>query len=112
MIGGNLHRWIADYGVPPNDVIVCSRCQEDPIRIPKDLILFDCVIGVGSADQTDPKIVSLCCKSISACPVLTEPVMAGATCQSYAATRVIQISVSYGDISLQLVEGAAVQKDA
>jgi hypothetical protein len=112
VIGSNLHRRIADYGVPTNNVALHSRCQEDPIRIPEDFILFDCIIGVRSANKTNPKIVSLSRESISTCRVLTEPVMAGATRQSYAAAGVVQVAVSYGDIAIQFIEDAAVQENA
>jgi len=80
--------------------LIAERDGAPEIRIPDDLVVFYCVIGVRRSRHADPEIIPLSCISISTYPVRTEPVMACA-CQSYAAARGPEVSICDRNIVLK-----------
>jgi hypothetical protein len=75
-------------------------------------VLFDDVLLYCRCDKPDSKVVTWRCKAISTYPVRTEPVLAAATVQSYAAAWAHKVAVADRDVVLQLVVGACVQVDS
>ena len=95
VIHGHLYRRVAFKEVSTDDVSLDARSQKDPIRIPDGRVLLDHVAGVGGSDKADAKVAPLSYVAVSTKPVRTEPVAAGASGQSYAATGIVQISISH-----------------
>jgi len=98
VVNGDLQRRIADNNVSPNGIALNPGGYKDAIGVPDDFIVLDGVVSIGSSDQTDSEIITLGCISISACPVLTEPVMACASGQSYASAGSVQTAVAYRNV--------------
>ena len=94
MVNCDLHGRITNDGIASNDVALNAGGEINSIRVSGDLIVFYRIIRIGRSYETDPKIISLACKSIPACPVLTEPVVARACRQSYAAASIGSIAVA------------------
>ena len=107
MVDCNLLRWIADYDIPLNRVALNPSRQKDPIRVTEDEVVFDCVVRIGRSDEANTKIVALSCISISTDPVRTEPVMACARGQSYAAARSAGTAIVHGNVPGELIERAS-----
>ena len=89
----DLHGRIADDDVSTNRVPLDSSGEMYPICIPHDLIVLDRVIGISGRHETDAEIIPLSCVSISANPVQTEPVVACASGQSYAAAGIADVPI-------------------
>ena len=103
MIQRHLHGRVADDNVSPDDVAFDPRDEDDPVRIAKDrVVLYHVAVGA-SCNQADAEVVTLFCVAVAAQPVLTEPVMAGARGQSYAATRCVRTPIAIRDILYKLV---------
>lgn len=93
MVHRNLHGRISGEQIATKDVVVSAGCQEDPVRITDDDVVLDYITRT-RAGETDAEVSSLRRVAISAEPVLTEPIVAGATGQSYTSTRIAEVSVS------------------
>jgi len=104
VVNGDLQRRVANNNVSSNGIALNPSSQKDAIGVPDDFIVLDRVVSIGSSDQTDSEIITLSCISISACPVLTEPVMACASGQSYASAGSVQTAVAYRNVLGQLVQ--------
>ena len=76
MVNCDLHGRITNDGIPSNDVALNASGEINSIRVSRDLIVFYRIVRIGRSYEADPKIISLTCISIPACPVLTEPVVA------------------------------------
>jgi len=81
--------------------------QKDPVRIPNNDIFLNHIAGIGCGDQADAEVVPLSNVAVSAQPVRTEPVVAGATRQSYTAAGTTAVSVAHGDVVLEQMTGSA-----
>ena len=101
----NLDRWVRHHGVPPDDVALRACRDDDPVRVAGDLVVLDQVVVRPRAREADAKVAALGCESVPARPVPTEPVVAAATGQSYAATGSGRISVPDGNVLLEIVFG-------
>ena len=105
MVYCDLHGRIGDDSISSDDVALNSRCQKDAVSISRDLVIFYRIVRIGCGYKTDSKIVSLSCKSIPACPVLTEPVVARACRQSYAAARISSVTIPNRNVAIDFIEG-------
>jgi len=94
------------------DVSLNAGCQEDPICIADDRVVFKEVACIRRRDKADSKIVPRSRIAVSTEPVRTEPVAAGAAAKSYTATGRGGTSVSYRDVVLQQMAGPTDQDDA
>src|SRR5262249_39699932 len=65
VVHGDLHWGIADDSVCSNRITLDARRDEDSIRIPYDLVLFDRVVGIDGSGHSDAKVISLSCITIS-----------------------------------------------
>jgi len=110
MINRDLHGRIPSDEISTDGVPVGARGQEDPVRVPDDGIVFNQVVS-SRARKADAKVCPLSRVSISAEPVRTEPVVASATRQSYASTRIAEISIPHRDVAGQLVGRPADHED-
>ena len=72
-----------------------------PICVSEDGVVLNDVARVRRGNQSNSKVISLRCIAISTEPVPTEPVAAGAACQSYTSTRIGRVPVSDRDVILQ-----------
>ena len=107
MIDCDLNRRIRDNRIAPDDVAQNASGEINTIRISRDLVVFYRIVRIGRRYETDPKIISLTCISIPACPVLTEPVVARACRQSYAAACSGCVAIPNRNIPIDFIEGRA-----
>jgi hypothetical protein len=103
VVDGYLHRRVRDDRISTDGVALDSCSYEDPICISQDVILFDCVIGIGRGYQADSEVVPLSLVAISADPVRTEPVVTG-TSQSYPAAWSAQVAIANRDVIFQYAQ--------
>ena len=68
-----------------------------------DCVLFDDVLLYCCCDKPDSKVVPWRYKAISTYPVRTEPVLAAATGQSYAAAGAYEVPVADRYVAFQVV---------
>ena len=90
--------------VSPDDVSLNSRDEIDPVHISGNRVVLYQIASTGRRDQTDTEVDTRGqVVAIAADPVRTEPVVAGATGQSYASARIHGMSIADGDVALQQV---------
>ena len=107
IIERNLDRRVPGDEVSAHDVSLNAGGQKDPVRIPNNDILLNHIAGIGCGDEADAEVVPLSNVAVSAQPVRTEPVVAGATRQSYTAAGTAAVSVAHGDVVLEQMTGSA-----
>ena len=95
MVQVDLYRRVADDQIATNDVALDTRSHIEAIRIAGDRVALDNIVIRAGTFNTDAEVVALDRIAISTEPVPTEPVAASAARQSYAATGIAEISISY-----------------
>ena len=94
---------IADDEVSENDISFDPSDENDPVRVPDDGVVDNNVVVRARRAETDAKVTTLSCISVSTQPVRTDPVTACAARQSYAAAREAAVPVPDGSVPLKLV---------
>jgi hypothetical protein len=101
----DLHRRIPHHNIAPDDIARHARDEHDPVGVAGDLVVLDHVVVGAWRHQADAEVAALGRVAVAAQPVRTEPVMVAASGQSYAATRVVRISIANRNVLLEIVVG-------
>jgi hypothetical protein len=84
-------------------VALNTGCQVNPVYISGDGVVLEYVAGIGRRNEPNSKVDDLRAVTIPTDPVRTEPVATSAAGQSYAAARVGEVTIAYGNVAVQQV---------